>query len=95
MKAKYKLATKINRIEAIEIAGKDTVEALDGVSCEIANETNDNIVYSAIAKFGDANGMDRALIAYYLVDKDWVNSLDDDTDYGELVDWRISYYEVR
>jgi len=79
--------------QAIEAAGAELVKKVQLENCEPTSRCmqaheEDEIEFSACVQ--DADG--KYLTAYYYVDKTWVDSLEDDVNWLDLVDWTISGY---
>jgi len=71
----------ISESKAIEIVGKDNVEAVKGVNCYFSGRLIDDIYnvdeMSASIDCQDVNGDDVTLCINYLIDKDSLNDCDD------------------
>jgi hypothetical protein len=90
--------TKLTKEEAIQEGYEEQVEALDGLHCEMSDDSPDDPVeFTASHRFTGADGDDHVITAYYYQDKEALDSLVVDEcspDLGTL-DWVPTYYEVR
>lgn len=85
---------KMTRKQAIEIAGIKAVKAVEAVNCQPTSrlqcDEDNDIEYSACVVLDNGS----VLTAYYYMDRDWYESLDEDEDAEELCDWEIHGYEI-
>lgn len=79
----------IEALNGLGLSGETLVKKIESQICELTNRLAADGTYpleykSAVAIESDDVGW---LEMYYEVDRDWVDSLDDDVDYEDLTDW--------
>lgn len=86
----------LTRSQAIEIAGQEAVEELEGFKCEPTGNMShqfemDNVVeFRSSIECEDKDGNEIVLSAYYYPDADYV-----DNEYRyDCIDWKIEHYEI-
>ena len=84
----------LSREEAIELAGIGAVKKVELLNCEPTSRAqtdgDNDIEYAASIKLDSGD----ILTAYYYMDGDWYESLEDSERAEELYDWEINGYEI-
>jgi hypothetical protein len=81
---------KLNREQAIEIAGIDAVEAVEAMNCEYTNRVTNGTEWHGYDEFSATYDIDdyATLTAYYFVASDDLKDVEDLSD----INWKIEYY---
>lgn len=81
----------LTKEEAIEIAGTELVELVEYENCECTNSVTDGTEYHGFTLFSaDVENETHRLTAYYVVDTDEVNAVEN----LDEINWEIDHYEV-
>jgi len=85
---------KLTKEEAVELLNEQIVMDLDTINCEPTSRCQtdgDNSVEFTASVFGEYNGEDYTLTAYYYIDKEDLDNCGDDL---SNLDWTIEGYEI-
>ena len=82
----------LTRAVAIKLTSLAAVEKVEHENCDYTNRCmqaheDDEIEFSASVECQHADGRECTLTVYYYVDKTWADSLDEDTNMLDLVNW--------
>lgn len=86
------LPNLLTRQQAMVLTSEASVKKVEALNCDYTSRCmqpheDDELELSATIECKNADGDECHLTAYYYIDKNWVDSLDDDVEYFDLVDW--------